>query len=186
LGAGERARRAVALLRISIAKTVLDVPVRPARSRPGPPARCRRHSPGARGIADGRFVVTHPPGSGDSGSRDPVADRFVDAARRHAHRGRGAGPCHPASCRGLDVRPFGRDGRCARDARAGRLFPGCASVRTKADPDSSTLIPPSCDDHSPRKGCGPTLPSRRLAQLPSRVVEQVASPADSPATGGSR
>ena len=44
------------------------------------------------------------------------------------------------SCRTLDVRPFRRVGRRTRDARTRRLFSGCASIRTQADPDSPTLI----------------------------------------------
>src|SRR5262249_60299217 len=48
-----------------------------------------------------------------------------------------------------------------------RLFSGCAHLRTQADPDSPpTLV-------SPRKGCGPTLRSRHLAELLSRVVDDL-------------
>ena len=75
------------------------------------------------------------------------------------------------SCRSVDIRPFRCAGRRTRDARTRRLFPGCASVRTQAHPDSSTLIPRSCESHSPRKGCGLALRSGCLAEAPSRVVD---------------
>ena len=147
--------------------------MRSARGRPRALTRNRRYPTDSCGAADGCLAGPGHRGSGGGWCRNLFAHWFVDTDRRRAGCRGAVRSCLVASCRSVDPRPVRCAGRRTRDARTRRLFCGRASIRTQANPDSTTLVNPHQSmSHSPRKGCGFALPSRCLVEAPSRVVDK--------------